>query len=81
MREDLFYTGVLVNGLYQEEYFNNNVYIYNRHNDQVKLIVIINNSDYDYYYPVAYATNILTNSVVSGGTIVYPKTGTILLIR
>lgn len=81
MREELFPTKVLVDGLYQEEYFENNIYIYNRHNDQVKLIVIINNSDYDYYYPVAYATNLLSGFPVNGGTIIYPKTGAILLIR
>ena len=81
IREDLYKTSVLVDGIYQEEYFGNNIYIYNRHNDQVKLIVIINNSDYDYYYHIPSATNLLSNSIVNGGTVVSPKTGAILLIR
>ena len=81
MRSYLLPYRILVDGTYQEERYDNNVYIYNRLNDNGKLIVIINNSDYDYYYPVNKALSLLEMNEINGGVVVKEKTGIVLLIK
>ena len=81
MRNNLEFYDVLSNGKYREERFENNVFIYQRYNDDVKVIVIINNSDYEYYYPVSKALNLLDNTDVIGGIVVTTKTAVALLVK
>ncbi len=80
MRNNLLPLEVLVSGNYKEEYFKDNVFIYNRFNDKAKIIIIINNSDYEYYYEISNATNLITKEKINGGTVVLSKTGVCLLV-
>lgn len=81
MRQDLLPLEVLKDGIYEEELFKNNVFIYNRHNDKAKVIVIVNNSDYEYYYHIDKATELITKNTINGGIIVMPKTAVALLVK
>ena len=73
---DIFSTGA-----YSEESFKDNVYIYNRHNEKGKVVVIVNNSDYGYFYHIDNAINLLDMKEVKGGTVVESKTACALLIE
>ena len=81
MRKELLPLEVFTSGIYEEELFKGNVFIYNRHNDKAKVIVIVNNSDYEYYYNINNAIDLTTKNSINGGIIVTSKTAVALLVK
>ena len=81
MRKELLPLGVFVDGEYEEELFKGNVFIYNRHNEKAKVIVVINNSDYEYYYRINKAIDLTCKKEINGGTLVASKTAVALLVK
>lgn len=81
IRKDLENTKIFSNGEYQEELFNNDVFIYNRIYNNIKLVIIINNSNYDYYYNVDNAYDLINQLEINNQINVLSQTAMILKIE
>lgn len=69
---------VFVDGIYHELFLDNNVFGYARKNNQNEIIVIINNTNYDYNYRITAALEMISNRNIIDYIIIKPQTGVIL---
>lgn len=72
---------IFIDGVYLEEICENNVFAYSRNKDERKIIVIINNSDYDYQYNIEKCYDLLGETEVNNYFIVNKKDVAILKIE
>ena len=45
---------VLKDGTYEEAYINDNIFSFFRHGKDYRILVIVNNNDYDFIYNISY---------------------------
>ena len=72
---------VFKKGEYNEISHCNNVFIYERKNELSRVLVIINNSSYDYYYHLTKGIDLLEDKEITDGVVVEPKNCCAVLIK
>lgn len=67
-------------GTYEEAYINDNIFSFFRHGKDYRILVIVNNNDYDFIYNISYGLDLINNEEVKQKVIVKGKSVKIIKI-
>jgi cyclomaltodextrinase len=69
---------VYIDGLYLEEFINNDIFSFSRSYGQYKIMTIVNNGNNDYYLDIPGGYNLLTDELITGQTCI-PQNSVVII--
>lgn len=69
---------VYIEGIYEELFYDNDVFAFSRKTDDYEIITIVNNSQYEYQFNISYGYDLIDDIEINNYIIIYPQTGKII---